>query len=169
MAGTKRMVPTWCQCYKTFFLALLKTRPNKLECLYLAITFHSGLTFPSNTRCLPKKEAFERSSNWVCSGLAFKILRPNWKGFPRANPLAYWASSSVTKEKGFITLTPGVNNLKLFNSSLTTRPNKLNGLPLETLSSQVLEFEGKARANPIGGPSSVCSWCYQQMLNGTGK
>jgi hypothetical protein len=25
-------------------------------------------------------------------------------------------------------------------------------LPLETLSSQVLEFDGKARANPIGGP-----------------
>jgi len=34
-----------------------------------------------------------------------------------------------------------------------TRPNKLEGLlALETLSSQVLEFEGKARANPIGGP-----------------
>ncbi len=30
------------------------------------------------------------------------------------------------------------------------RPNKLEGLSLETLSSQVLEFEGKARANPIG-------------------
>jgi hypothetical protein len=36
--------------------------------------------------------------------------------------------------------------------SLTTRPNKLEGLPLVTLSSQVLEFEGKARANPIGRP-----------------
>jgi hypothetical protein len=35
---------------------------------------------------------------------------------------------------------------------LTTRPNKLEGLPLETLSSQVLEFEGKARVKPIGGP-----------------
>ncbi len=32
------------------------------------------------------------------------------------------------------------------------RPNKLKGLPLEILSSQVLEFEGKVRANPIGGP-----------------
>jgi len=31
------------------------------------------------------------------------------------------------------------------------RPDKLEGLPLETLSSQVFEFEGKARANPIGG------------------
>jgi len=31
-----------------------------------------------------------------------------------------------------------------------TRPNKLENLSLETLSSQVLEFEGKARANPIG-------------------
>ncbi len=33
-----------------------------------------------------------------------------------------------------------------------TRRNRLEGLHLETLSSQVLEFEGKARANPIGGP-----------------
>ncbi len=38
-----------------------------------------------------------------------------------------------------------------FPSSLTTRPNKLEGLPLVILSSRVLEFEGKARANPIGG------------------
>ncbi len=29
------------------------------------------------------------------------------------------------------------------------RPNKLEQLSVETLSSQVLEFEGKARANPI--------------------
>jgi hypothetical protein len=35
-----------------------------------------------------------------------QILRPDWKGFPRANPLAYWALSSATKEKSFITLTP---------------------------------------------------------------
>jgi hypothetical protein len=39
-----------------------------------------------------------------------------------------------------------------FPSSLMTRPNRLECLPFETLSSQVLEFEGKARANPIGGP-----------------
>ncbi len=32
------------------------------------------------------------------------------------------------------------------------RPYKLEGLPLKILSSQVLEFECKARANPIGGP-----------------
>ncbi len=32
-------------------------------------------------------------------------------------------------------------------------PNKLEGLSLETLSSQVLEFEGKERAIPIGVPS----------------
>ena len=46
-----------------------------------------------------------------------------------------------------------VTALKIFfPSSLMTRPNKLEGLSLETLSSQVLEFEGKARANPIGAP-----------------
>ncbi len=42
-----------------------------------------------------------------------------------------------------------VSMLNFFPSSLTTRPNKLEHLSLETLSSQVLEFESKARANPI--------------------
>jgi hypothetical protein len=37
----------------------------------------------------------------------------------------------------------------ILSSSLTLRTNKLEGLSLETLSSQVLEIEGKARANPI--------------------
>jgi hypothetical protein len=32
------------------------------------------------------------------------------------------------------------------------RPNKLECLSLETLSSKVLKFEGKTRANPIGAP-----------------
>jgi hypothetical protein len=48
------------------------------------------------------------------------------------------------------------------------RPNKLEGLSLETLSSQVLEFEGKARANWCAFqmlPSWVISWYYQQMLD----
>jgi hypothetical protein len=47
---------------------------------------------------------------------------------------------------------PGVNVIKLFPSSLMTRPSKLEGLSLETLSSQVLEFVGKARVNPIRRP-----------------
>ncbi len=58
------------------------TRLNKLECLYLAITFQSSLTFAGSTRSLPKTEACVRSSNfglfWPCS----QILRPDWKGFP---------------------------------------------------------------------------------------
>ncbi len=40
---------------------------------------------------------------WPCP----QILRPNWKGLPRANPLAYGALSSVKKEKSFITLILG--------------------------------------------------------------
>jgi hypothetical protein len=40
-----------------FFPLLLMMRPNKLECLYLAITIQSSLTFVGNTRSLPKKEA----------------------------------------------------------------------------------------------------------------
>jgi len=46
------------------------TRPNKLECLYVAITSQSNLTFAGNTRSLPMKEASERRYNWVDSGLA---------------------------------------------------------------------------------------------------
>ncbi len=52
------------------------------------------------------------------------------------------------------------------------RPNKLEYFSLETLSSQVLEFEGKARANWSAFrmlPSWVSSWCYQQMLDETEK
>jgi hypothetical protein len=39
----------------------------------------------------------------------------------------------------------GVNFIKHFPLSLTTRPNKLDRLSLETLSSQVLEFASKVQ------------------------
>ncbi len=39
--------------------------------------------------------------------------------------------------------------LNFFPSSLMTRPKKLERLSLETITSQVLEFEGTARANPL--------------------
>jgi len=42
-------------------------------------------------------------------------------------------------------LQPGVNFIKHFTSSLTMRPNKLDRLSLETLSSQVLEFASKVQ------------------------
>ncbi len=63
------------------FSSLLMKRQNKLECLYLAITSQSSLTFAGNTRSLPKKEASERSSNWVCSGLALKFQDLTGKDF----------------------------------------------------------------------------------------
>ncbi len=65
---------------KLFFSSLLTMRPNKLECLYLAITFQSSLTFAGNTRSLPKKEASESTSDWVCSGLALKFKDLTGKG-----------------------------------------------------------------------------------------
>ncbi len=70
------------------FSSLQKMRPNKLECLYLAITFQSSLTFAGNTRGLPKK-VIQLSLLWPCP----QILKPDWKRFPRTNPLAYWALS----------------------------------------------------------------------------
>jgi hypothetical protein len=54
-----------------------------------------------------------------------------------------------------MTLPPGVNVIKLFpfvSYDETMRLNKLDRLSFETLSSQVLEFEGKARAETIGAP-----------------
>jgi hypothetical protein len=55
------------------FSSLLMMRPNKLECLHLAKTFQSSLTFAGNTRSLPEKEASERHSNWVSSVFALKL------------------------------------------------------------------------------------------------
>ena len=46
---------------------------------------------------------------WPCP----QIIRPNWKGFPRTNAVAYLALSSAMKEKSFITLTTGGNVLQL--------------------------------------------------------
>jgi hypothetical protein len=54
---------------------------DKLECLYLAITFQANLIFAGSTRSLPKKEASERSSDWVLSGLALKFLDLTGKDF----------------------------------------------------------------------------------------
>jgi len=34
-------------------------------------------------------------------------IRPGSKGLPETNVIAYWASSSVTKKKSFVTVTPG--------------------------------------------------------------
>ncbi len=65
---------------RNFFTLLPMMRPNKLECLYLAVTFQSSLTFAGNTRSLPKKEESERWSNWVGSGLALKFQDLTGKG-----------------------------------------------------------------------------------------
>ncbi len=80
-----------------FFSLLLMMRPNEPECLYLAIAFKSSL---GNTRSLPKIRMWnvlQLRLLWPCP----QILRPDWKGFPRENPLANRASPSVTKEKKF--------------------------------------------------------------------
>ncbi len=63
-------IDIWGKMLQNFFPLLVMMRPNKLECLYLEVT---SLTFAGNTRSLPKKEASERCSNWVGSGLALKF------------------------------------------------------------------------------------------------
>ncbi len=66
-------IDTWWWRFKNFFPLSLMMRPDKLECLFLAITFQSSLSFVGNTRSLPKKEASERHSNWAGSGLALRF------------------------------------------------------------------------------------------------
>ncbi len=114
------------------FSLLLMMRPNKLECLYLEIPFQSSLVWKH-------QELTQEGSIWKVLQLGWlwpcpQILRPDWKEFPRANLLAYWASSSVTKEKSFIRSTPACS----VPSSLTTsargrrrrrRTRRLPGLP----------------------------------------
>jgi len=56
-------------------------------------------------------------------------------GLTATSILAYLASSSVTKEKSFIILTPVVNGIKLFSLSLLNKQNKLEFLFLATHSS----------------------------------
>jgi hypothetical protein len=63
---------------------------------------------------------------------------------PGSNTLAYLASSSATKKKSFITLTPGLNVIKLFFSSLTLRVLKLKafvlGKPLQPEASNLKHY-----------------------------
>jgi hypothetical protein len=67
------------------------------------IHYNTFSVSPSIINQNEKKRAVPLSLLWPCP----QILRPEWKGLPRANPLAYWALSSATKEKSFITLAPG--------------------------------------------------------------
>ncbi len=69
---------------------------------------------------------------WPCP----QILRPHWKGFPRANALAYQASSSATKEKTFNIDTRQLDfsETKLPNLILKTIPKQLlHSLPLDII------------------------------------
>jgi hypothetical protein len=61
--------------------------------------------------------------------------RLGWKRFSGTNTLAYFVSLSVTEENRFITLTLGVNAIKLFSSSLKHLSSKQECLSLSSLSS----------------------------------
>jgi len=59
--------------------------------------------------------------SWVSSWCYQQMLDYTGKRLPGTNTLAYLASSSLTKEKSFITLTPGVvviGKLLLFRTEM---------------------------------------------------
>ncbi len=60
--------------------------------------------------------------------------------------------SCSDRARGAPRQTPAARWRKLFFFVTDAEAKKLECLPLKILSSQVLKFEGKARANPIGGP-----------------
>ncbi len=85
--------------------------------------------------CYPfasKAGAYPRGARWSVNRL---LTLPTNTGqvrrnLPDTNTLAYLPGASVTKRER---RTPCVNVLNFFISSLMTRPNKLEGLSLETL------------------------------------
>jgi hypothetical protein len=109
------------QCYKNFFPPLLMMRPNKLECLYLAIPFQSILTFAGSTRILPKKDAPERCSNyWV---LALPSNSKTWlERVSKDKPSSLLCLVICNEEKKFYKIDTWVSILwNFFSSSLTLR------------------------------------------------
>ncbi len=76
-------------------------RPNKLECLVLGNPFQSGLRI---LRARPEPTQLEHLSDASYLGklLVFPAnVRLDWKVNASTHILAYFASSTVTKEKGF--------------------------------------------------------------------
>ncbi len=96
-----------------------------------------------------------------------QILRPDWKGFPKTNTLAYWASSSVTKKKSFLTLTPGCRrcykNLLFFVAEAPL--NKLECLYLAITFQSSLPFAGSTRSLPKKEACERCSNYVCQRKN----
>ncbi len=76
---------------------------------------------------------------------------------PVPNTLAYLVSLSATKGKSFITLTPGVEVIKLFSSSLMKRPNKLEYLYPTITFQSILKFAGNTKSLAKKEASKRCS------------
>jgi hypothetical protein len=97
-----------------------------------------------------------------CSSLLQKLVNYGEKQFFNIGPRTAGANPTVPSLTSPTSTRPGtLAELKydkvamlsnFFPSSLMTRLNKLEHFSYETLSSQVLKFEGKARANPLGAP-----------------
>jgi hypothetical protein len=85
------------------------TRPNKLDCLHLAKTFQSSLTFAGSTRILPKKEASERPSK-----IGFAVALPSnsmtrLERVTKGKPSSLFGLVISDEEKSFVKLSPGGN------------------------------------------------------------
>jgi hypothetical protein len=84
-------------------------------------------------------------------------VRLDWKGFPRKNALAYWASSTLTKGKSFITLTPEVED------------HPAVGVQNLLQSSRVRRFWGEGVVDAEDGNVPLCAPLLQVELVGLGR
>ncbi len=88
----------------------LTIRPNKLECLVLRNPFQSGLDL--RARPEPTKLGHLSDAFFLGKLLVFPAnVRLDWKVNASTNILAYFASSTETKEKGFYNIV--TRNFKL--------------------------------------------------------
>jgi hypothetical protein len=106
-------------------------------------------------RARPEQTQLEDISDASFLGKLLVLLanvKLDWKVIARYKHSSLFGLIVSKEEKKLLKISTRCQCYKtFFPSSLMMRSNKLEGLPLETLSCQVLEFDGKARANPIRG------------------
>ncbi len=109
-----------CQCYKTFFSSSLTMRPNKLEHLPLETLSSQVLEFEGKVRQTRLEHLSDAS--FLGKPLVFPAnVRLDWKVIASTNTLAYLASTTGTKEKCFITLTPGAQILTFLSKQIRSK------------------------------------------------
>ncbi len=131
---------SWWKCHKKF---LSLKRQDKLECLPWEI-IHSLIWY---LLIKPWKYLIGAPLRQAPASLA--INRLGWKGLPKTNTPAYFATSSMMKKLKYCSIVSINPWSKCFSSPLTLWTNKLECLSLKSLSGLV----------------NICEWGVSPNLN----